>query len=101
MESSYQLSKVFQAAFDQLRKNNKKDALDDLIKGWGQLPDTLKKCGQTSLADKLNKLFPAQCNDALENFIIEADVFIHNYDRAEWLYKHAREFYRSIGEVRK
>ena len=101
LESAYQLSRIFEAAFNDMRAGNKPKAMDEFSQGFALIPDTLTDCGQTQWADKMRKAFPVQCVNSLEDFAGKASEFLHNYDRVEWLYTHLPEIYKSMGEVKK
>ena len=44
------------------------------------IPLSLDNCGFHEAAAEVNKLFPAKCVNAVNNFIVEVSIVLKNYD---------------------
>lgn len=75
--------------------------MDEFTTGIELIPDTLTDCGHADLANKLRKFMTIQCVNSAERFVKEGIVFLHNFDKVEWVFNHAQDFLGALKDLEK
>ena len=75
--------------------------MDEFATGIELIPDVLTDCGHADLANKLKKYLKIQCVNSAEKFVKEGVVFLHNFDKIEWLALHAKDFLDTVKDFEK